>query len=254
MKAACSGCSSSPFANPSIVVMSRSSARSASVMQASTRRPSMCTVQAPHSPRSQPFFVPVRPRRSRNASRRVERTSTVALRTAPLILSETRISIGGLPSVAAAQAEECGALIPNDEIPDKAAASRRSRRVQSLTIHLQQDRSSPPRANALRTGRSAPPAAATDRGKVRLVVAAEMRAVRRTEMAEAFVTDAPGNLAYQGSGRDEIARPFEPPSTHIAMRRQARGLPKRADEVEGTEGSDRSEPAHRETDRRDAPR
>ena len=29
-------------------------------MQAFTRRPSRCTVQAPHSPKLQPFFVPVR--------------------------------------------------------------------------------------------------------------------------------------------------------------------------------------------------
>ena len=42
-----------------------------SVRQELTRRPSTSTVQAPHWPWSQPFFVPVRSRCSRSASSRV---------------------------------------------------------------------------------------------------------------------------------------------------------------------------------------
>ena len=41
------------------------------------RRPSTSTVQAPHWPRSQPFLVPVRPRRSRSASSSVTRGSSL---------------------------------------------------------------------------------------------------------------------------------------------------------------------------------
>src|SRR5205814_338314 len=57
MNAACTGCRFTCAATPSIVVTSRSRTIAASIMQASTRRPSTCTVQAPHSPRSQPFFA-----------------------------------------------------------------------------------------------------------------------------------------------------------------------------------------------------
>lgn len=47
-------------------------------MQPFTRRPSRSTVHAPHSPRLQPFFAPVRSRRSRNTSSNETRTSTPA--------------------------------------------------------------------------------------------------------------------------------------------------------------------------------
>ena len=56
MNARCIGCSSSPSASPSIVVISCPSPAIASVRQASTRRPSTHTVQAPHVPWSQPFL------------------------------------------------------------------------------------------------------------------------------------------------------------------------------------------------------
>ena len=49
-----------------------------------TARPSMMTVQAPHSPRSQPFFAPVRCARSRSTCRSVSRGSTVNARLSPL--------------------------------------------------------------------------------------------------------------------------------------------------------------------------
>jgi hypothetical protein len=45
--------------NPSIVVIRLPSCIAAKVIQERTRRPLTCTVHAPHSPRSHPFFVPV---------------------------------------------------------------------------------------------------------------------------------------------------------------------------------------------------
>ena len=48
------------LARPSIVSMWRPSQRTASVMQDGTASPSTRTVQAPHSPPSQPVFTPVR--------------------------------------------------------------------------------------------------------------------------------------------------------------------------------------------------
>ena len=59
MNAAWSGWSAPSRSSPSIVVILLPSCMAASVMQDSTRRPSTCTVHAPHSPRSHPFFVPV---------------------------------------------------------------------------------------------------------------------------------------------------------------------------------------------------
>src|SRR5271165_3606839 len=56
------------------------SCMAASVMQDSTRRPSTCTVHAPHSPRSHPFFVPVSASSSRKASSSVMRGSIVSAR------------------------------------------------------------------------------------------------------------------------------------------------------------------------------
>src|ERR1700740_2011802 len=54
----------------------------AGVLQERTGRPSRCTVQAPHCATPQPYFVPVRPRCSRNTqSSGVEgSTSTITLR------------------------------------------------------------------------------------------------------------------------------------------------------------------------------
>src|SRR5580704_7512565 len=76
--AACTGCSSPAAARPSIVVTSRPSHATASVRHASTRRPSTHTVHAPHVPWSQPFFDPVSPRCSRNASSRLTRGSILS--------------------------------------------------------------------------------------------------------------------------------------------------------------------------------
>ena len=52
-----------PGARPSIVRTSQPSAWTASVRHERTGSPSSCTVQAPHTPCSQPTFVPVSPRR-----------------------------------------------------------------------------------------------------------------------------------------------------------------------------------------------
>src|SRR6266481_589318 len=60
-----------------------------------TRRPSIWTVHAPHSPRSHDFFGPVNANSSRNASRSVERGSTFSVRIEPLtvILKSMRKSL-----------------------------------------------------------------------------------------------------------------------------------------------------------------
>ena len=55
-------------ASPSIVSIRRPATLAASVMQASRGWPSTSTVQAPHSPPSQPCLVPVRPSSSRSTS------------------------------------------------------------------------------------------------------------------------------------------------------------------------------------------
>ena len=59
MNACCKGSSVSPFANPSMVVTEAPSRVTASRRQLFIRLPSTNTVQAPHWPWSQPFFVPV---------------------------------------------------------------------------------------------------------------------------------------------------------------------------------------------------
>ncbi|SPD68097.1 protein of unknown function (plasmid) [Cupriavidus taiwanensis] len=88
-KACCIGCSVSPLAMPSMVVMWRPSCITASVRQALMRRPSTSTVQAPHWPRSQPFLAPVRWRISRSASSSVQRGSSCSVQGLPLTWSVT---------------------------------------------------------------------------------------------------------------------------------------------------------------------
>src|SRR5947207_3912325 len=83
------GCSSLPFASPSIVRICCPSAASTSVRHETTRRPSTSTVQAPHCPWSQPFLVPVRPMCSRSASSTVVRESTFSDLLSPLTRSVT---------------------------------------------------------------------------------------------------------------------------------------------------------------------
>jgi hypothetical protein len=63
-----------------MVVIRLPSCMAARIMQDTTRRPSICTVQAPHSPRSHPFFVPVRLSCPRSASSSVVRGSSKMVR------------------------------------------------------------------------------------------------------------------------------------------------------------------------------
>ena len=80
----------------------------ARVKQDKTRAPLTCTVQAPHAPWSHPFFVPINPKRSRKASKRVVRVSIV--------------SLTFLPFTSKAQSRELFGLSPG---------STRSRRIAS---------------------------------------------------------------------------------------------------------------------------
>ena len=76
---------------PSMVVTSWPAACGARTRQLFTAAPSRWTVQAPHSPVSQPILVPVRPSRSRSTSTSSDRGSTSTVRVVPLTVSETSI-------------------------------------------------------------------------------------------------------------------------------------------------------------------
>src|SRR5437764_1254343 len=76
--AAWTGCSSSPCARPSIVVISDPSAWAASIVHDFTDSPSTSTVHAPHDDVSHPIFVPVRPTTSRRYCTSSKRGSTIA--------------------------------------------------------------------------------------------------------------------------------------------------------------------------------
>src|SRR5450755_2804015 len=82
--AACTGCSASPVAKPSMVVIFRPPTSTASSMHEATGTRSSHTVQAEHEPRSQPIFVPVNPSASRSASTSVVDGSTETSRSSPL--------------------------------------------------------------------------------------------------------------------------------------------------------------------------
>src|ERR1700730_7046634 len=92
MNACCNGWSVPSPARPSMVVTLAPSFITANVKQELTRRPSTKTVQAPHWPWSQPFFVPVRLRRSRKASSKVVHGAMLNVRFSPLTLSVTVIA------------------------------------------------------------------------------------------------------------------------------------------------------------------
>src|SRR5437879_6132598 len=82
-----SGWSLPSRAKPSTVVTSAPSAWTASIKQARTLWPSTSTVQAPHTPYSQPMWVPVSPRSSRRESTRSRRGSTVSWYAIPFTFS-----------------------------------------------------------------------------------------------------------------------------------------------------------------------
>src|SRR3954453_4199557 len=87
MKACCTACRSSPPPSPAAVTTSPPSWATASARQDSVRLPSSRTVHAPHCPWSQPFLGEVTPSRSRSASRREVRVSTVTVRSRPSTVS-----------------------------------------------------------------------------------------------------------------------------------------------------------------------
>src|SRR5581483_1405949 len=94
------GCRWSPSnANPSMVTIWASWCATARARQLVTRRPSSKTVQAPHCPWSQPFFVPVRPSRSRSASSSVVRVSITSGCVAPFtrrVISSSIVDVSPL--------------------------------------------------------------------------------------------------------------------------------------------------------------
>ena len=85
-----------------MVVISRPSTSAASERHAFTRLPSISTVQAPHWPRPQPFFEPVRCRCSRRASSSVVRGSSVSRCSVPLTRSTTSSGAGAASAPCAA--------------------------------------------------------------------------------------------------------------------------------------------------------
>src|SRR5689334_17161553 len=66
-KASCTTCNLPAGARPSMVVIFLSATFEAATRHDLAAKPSISTVQAPHCPSPQPYFVPVRPRRLRNA-------------------------------------------------------------------------------------------------------------------------------------------------------------------------------------------
>jgi len=71
--------------------------------------PSRSTVQAPHSPRSHPIFVPVSPRWSRKSSTSVHRSSTSMRRSAPFTVR--RIDVLGTDSTGWVTVDVCSCIL-----------------------------------------------------------------------------------------------------------------------------------------------
>src|SRR6516165_8485744 len=99
----CTGCSLSPWAMPSTVVMPRPSASAPSIRHEQTILPSQMTVQAPQSPELQPSLLPVRLSSSRSTSSKVccgsQRNSTGS----PLMMVDTWVlAMGGLLALSGA--------------------------------------------------------------------------------------------------------------------------------------------------------
>ncbi len=99
------------------------------------RRPSTITVHAPHWPWSQPFFVPVSCRCSRNASSSVVRVSTSSDRVVPLTSNVTCAVGTAAPGGATGSATACAddgsgdvAAQPAVAASEAAPAIRNSRR------------------------------------------------------------------------------------------------------------------------------
>src|SRR5258706_2587861 len=80
-----------PAASASMVVLSRRSVGTANIRQDGTGARWRSTVQAPHTPCSQPACAPVSSRRSRRQSSRLMRGSTSSAHVSPLTVKSTRI-------------------------------------------------------------------------------------------------------------------------------------------------------------------
>src|SRR5437763_2147085 len=93
--ASCSGLSPSAGVSPSIVVTVAPSHCTASSKQARALSPSTSTVQAPHTPCSQPTWVPVSPRSSRRKSLSARRGSISRSTTTPLTVRRVPMAILG---------------------------------------------------------------------------------------------------------------------------------------------------------------
>ena len=119
-----------------MVVISRPSTRAASERHDFTRLPSISTVQAPHWPRPQPFFEPVRCRCSRRASSSVVRGSSVSRCSVPLTRSTTSSGAGAASAPCAAAGDMApGMSCPPTRAPPVAAvSSSSSRRVTSELV------------------------------------------------------------------------------------------------------------------------
>src|SRR5215510_12339540 len=78
-------------ATPSMVVMAYPSACTANIRQERAGAPSISTVQAPHTPCSQPACAPVSNKRPRRQSSRLMRGSTSSVRVSPLTVNSTRM-------------------------------------------------------------------------------------------------------------------------------------------------------------------
>ena len=119
-----------------MVVISRPSTRAASERHDFTRLPSISTVQAPHWPRPQPFFEPVRCRCSRRASSSVVRGSSVSRCSVPLTRSTTSSGAGAASAPCAAAGDMAPGMScpPTRAPPVTAASSSSSRRVTSELV------------------------------------------------------------------------------------------------------------------------
>ena len=80
------------LASPSMVVTERPSTENANVLQAETGAPSTITVQAPHTPSSQPTLQPFRMKCSRSRSAKVTFGATVSFCALPLSVNEIATS------------------------------------------------------------------------------------------------------------------------------------------------------------------
>jgi len=116
MNAACTGCSVSPCARPSIVVTARGPSSTAGSMHDATGAPSSQTVQAEQAPRSQPILVPVRSSGPRSTSASVTRGSTFTARATPLTVKVSDTTpgptIAGSSAATALRASPSSAMLP----------------------------------------------------------------------------------------------------------------------------------------------